>query len=191
MTRFRFKVWNLSSLDIGCGYTSGHIKKGEIGIDLERGLCDVLASAYYLPFRDFCFRKVIMSHILEHLVDCDKALTEVTRVLTRKGILEIEVPNPHNFGIFKDILLRKKGFYEASKDHIYAFGENELRNVLQKLNFEIIKLEYVNSSGAEEKLKKSWLFKRAVHKWIGLVFPEFKTAIRLECRKLNVSGRNL
>lgn len=175
----------MSSLDIGCGHAVGdHVKKGEIGIDLKRGLCDVLASAYYLPFRDSCFEKVIMSHILEHLADCCDALEEVARVLTKNGTLEIEVPNPHNFGIFKDILLRKKGFYEASKDHIYAFGENELHNMLKKLNFEILKSGYVNSSVAEKKLKESYFFKKAVYKWIGAVFPELKTAIRLECRKL-------
>lgn len=117
---------HLLSLDIGCGHGAGHVKKGDIRIDLERGLCDVLASAYYLPFKDSCFEKVIMSHILEHLVDCCESLEEGIRVLTKKGTLEIEVPNPHNFGIFKDILLRKKGFYKASKDHIYAFGENKL-----------------------------------------------------------------
>jgi len=125
-----------------------------------------------------------MSHILEHLVDCYEALKEAARVLIRQGELEIEVPNPHNFGIFKDILLRrKKGLYEASREHIYAFGENELRNMLQRLGFEIMKVEYVNSTGAEKKLKSSSLFKKAVYKWMEAVFPEFKTAIRLECRK--------
>ena len=176
----------MSSLDIGCGYASGyHVKKGEIGIDLERGLCDVIASAYYLPFRNSCFEKVVMSHILEHLIGCFEALKEATRVLTKRGTLEIEVPNPHNFGIFKDILIRrKKGLYEASREHIYAFGENELCNMLKRLNFEIIKVEYVNSSGAEKKLKESCFFKKAVYKWMGAVFPELKTAIRFECRKL-------
>lgn len=179
----------MSSLDIGCGYATDHVRKGDIGIDLKRGLCDVVASAYHLPFRNSCFEKVIMSHILEHLIGCYEALKEAARVLTTKGTLEIEVPNPYNFGIFKDILLRKKGFYEASKDHIYAFGENELRSMFKKLNFEVIKVEYVNSIGAEKKLKKSYFFKRAVYKWMGAVFPELKTAIRLECRKLgNVSA---
>jgi len=159
------------------------VKKGEIGVDLKHGLCDVIASAYYLPFKNNYFEKVIMSHVLEHLTDCVEALKEAARVLTKGGILIIEVPNPYNFGIFKDILLRKREFYKASRDHIYAFGENELRNLLTRLNFKSISIKYVNSVGAERKLKKSSWLKKAIYNLILSIFPPFRTAIEIECRK--------
>jgi len=173
----------LSSLDVGCGYATGHVKKGEIGVDLERGLCDVIASAYYLPFKNNYFEKVIMGHVLEHLTSCVEALKEAARVLTDEGILQIEVPNPYNFGIFKDILLRKREFYKASGSHIYAFGENELRNLLTRLNFELISIKYINSIGAESKLKKSSWFKKAFYNLTLSIFPPFRTAIEIKCKK--------
>jgi len=172
----------LSSLDIGCGCAPGHVKRGEIGVDIKRGMCDVLASAYYLPFKNYCFEKANISHVLEHLTRYTEALKEAGRVLTKGGILTIEVPNPYNFGIFKDILLRRRKFYKASKDHIHAFGENELRNLLTKLSFEIINIKYVNSVGAERKLKKSFWFKKAFYNLILSIFPAFRTAIKIECR---------
>lgn len=172
----------MSSLDIGCGYFKHHVKRGEIGVDLKRGLCDVQASAYYLPFKNRCFEKVIVSHTIEHLTGYTEALKEAIRVLTNKGILQIGVPNPYNFGIFKDILLGKRGFYKASKDHIHAFGENELRNLLTKMNMELISIEYVNSVGTERRLKGSPL-KKAMYKLILSIFPAFRTAIKVECRR--------
>ena len=179
----------MSSLDVGCGYHRDHVKRGEIGVDLKRGLCDALASAYYLPFKNNSFEKVIMSHILEHLTGCAEALKETARVLTEEGILQIEVPNPHNFGIFKDILLGKREFYKASKDHVHAFGENELRNLLTKLNFEIIGIKYVNCIRTKRKLKNYFWFKKAFYTLIFSIFPEFRTAIQIECRKNLVTHR--
>ena len=172
----------LYSLDVGCGYTRDHMKKGEIGVDIKRGLCDVVASAYHLPFKDNCFEKVIMSHILEHLTEWALALKEATRVLTQKGILQIEVPNPYSFGIFKDVLLKRRDFYKASEDHICAFGENELRNLLTKLNYELISLKYVNCARTEKKLERSSWLKRTFYNLILPIFPAFRTAIRVECK---------
>jgi len=173
----------LSSLDIGCGYSRYHVKRGEIGVDLKRGSCDVLASACYLPFKNRCFEKVIMSHILEHLTGCTDALKEAARVLTKEGIIQIEVPNPYCFGIFKDILLRKREFYKASGEHIYAFGENELHNLLTKLNLELISIKYVNSVWVESKLRKSSWFKRVFYDLMLSIFPAFRTAIKVECKR--------
>ena len=174
----------MSSLDIGCGYVKDyHVKKGDIGVDLKRGLCDVIASTYWLPFKNDYFEKVVMSHVLEHLTGCLEALKEVYRVLTDGGILQIEVPNPHNWGIFKDVLLKKRKFYKASKDHIYAFGENELCNLFTRMNFRLISIKYVNSVWAERKLKKSSWPKKAIYNLILSIFPPFRTAIEIECRK--------
>lgn len=178
-----WKLWHLSSLDIGCRYAPVHVKRGEIGVDIKRGTCDVLASAYYLPFKNNCFEKAIMSHVLEHVTGCVKVLEEVARVLIDEGILQIEVPNPYNFGIFKDILLRRSEFYKASKDHIHAFGENELRNLLSKLKFQLISIRYINSVGTERKLKKSSWLEKAFYNLILSIFPPFRTAIEMECRK--------
>jgi ubiquinone/menaquinone biosynthesis C-methylase UbiE len=170
----------LSSLDIGCGYGEGHVKRGEIGIDVKRGLCDVQASAYFLPFRDNCFKEVIMSHILEHLIECKDALREARRVLDKGGRLIIEVPSPYNFNVFKDIILKKH--HNESIEHVFAFGENELRNLLEKLEFEVTRVRYVSSSLTEKKLRNTVFFKKVIYVLIWRIYPKLRTAVRLECK---------
>jgi len=75
-------------LDVECGARK---HKGCIGIDLRRvkGV-DVIAAATALPFKDNCFDKIILSHIVEHSIQKtlrpqkEKALIYV---LTLKGWL--------------------------------------------------------------------------------------------------------
>lgn len=171
------------TLDIGCGYDKKqHVKKGDIGIDVRTGLCDVIATAYYLPFCNNCLKKVIMSHVLEHLDDPLKVLKEIDRVLARKGLLEIEIPNAHSFYIFKDILLKRKGRLKISSEHIHLFGETELSNLLLKAGFKLIKITYVNSIWTQRLLNDSFL-KYAVYSFIWMIYPAFKNAIRAEFKK--------
>lgn len=177
-------------LDVGCGFSPRHhVKKGNVGIDLKKGLCDVVASAYYLPFRVQMFQKVVMSHILEHLLNVEQALTEVKRVLKPEGILEIEVPNPSTFGIFKDYVFSRKaklGSVGCSKDHVCAFGEAELQNLMRETKFHPVKIEYVHSSVAKKHMEESGLFKKIFYKVLFGLFPAFRTALKVIAYKNEV-----
>lgn len=51
------------------------------------------ADSNFLPFRDECFDRVLMSEVLEHLEDDRRALAEAHRVLRPGGILAISVPH--------------------------------------------------------------------------------------------------
>lgn len=170
----------MSSLDIGCGYGKDHVKRGKIGVDVKRGLCDVQASAYFLPFQDNSFKEVVMSHILEHLIECKDGLREARRVLDKGGRLVIEVPNPYNFNVFKDIILKKHII--TSSEHIFAFGETELCNLLEKLGFEVARVRYVHSSWTEKKLRNTGFFKKVIYALVWRIYPKLRTAIRLECK---------
>lgn len=81
-----------SSLDVGCGFLSIHKKQGVIGMDLRRGLCDVLGDAEQMPFRDAVFDKVYLRDILEHLDDPLKCLKESLRVAKDGACFEILIP---------------------------------------------------------------------------------------------------
>lgn len=80
------------SLDVGCGFLGGHKKRGMIGIDLRRGLCDVVADAEYLPFRQAVFNEVYLISILEHLDHPIRCLRETLRVAKNDAHFQIVIP---------------------------------------------------------------------------------------------------
>jgi len=81
------------SLDVGCGCVPRlHNRRGDVGLDLHRGLCDVVGDACWLPFRDACFDKVFLYDILEHLEDPLSCLAEVRRVMKNRGEIEVSFP---------------------------------------------------------------------------------------------------
>jgi SAM-dependent methyltransferase len=51
------------------------------------------ADVLRLPFRDDSFHKVLMSEVLEHLLDEDGGIAEVRRVMKSGGILAVSVPH--------------------------------------------------------------------------------------------------
>jgi len=65
-------------LDVGCG-ASKH--KGCLGVDLRKvkGV-DVIADASCLPFKDDCFDKIFLSHLVEHIYDIVTFMKEIWRV---------------------------------------------------------------------------------------------------------------
>jgi len=61
----------------------------EVAPDVSVAASDVLR----LPYADDAFDKVILSEVLEHIVDDSAALVEVARVVKPGGIVAITVPN--------------------------------------------------------------------------------------------------
>jgi len=80
------------SLDVGCGFLSGHKRRGMIGIDLRRGLCDVVADAEHLPFRQAVFNEIYLISILEHLDNPLRCLRETLRVAKNDAHFQIIIP---------------------------------------------------------------------------------------------------
>jgi len=166
------------SLDVGCGYSPEHIKKAELGIDLEKGLCDVQASAYQIPFRSGSFQKIVMSHVLEHLTNFGMALDEVKRVLQPKGLLEIEVPNPYAFFRIKDTITGH-GLRGEAEDHVASYCVENLRNIARLNGFEIQAITYIHSFWVEKELKKVSVAKRFFFKMVYKFKPSMRTIIKV------------
>ena len=79
-------------LDVGCGFPGAaedYRKRGDIGVDVKRGLADVVADAHHLPFREGVFSKVGIHTSLDHFYDPFQALCEVKRVLCQHGLLPL------------------------------------------------------------------------------------------------------
>lgn len=81
------------TLDVGCGWQKGsHNKRGDVGLDLYRGMCDVLGDAQFLPFRDEIFDRVLLYYVLEHLDSPSRCLKEVKRVAKKGAYVKILIP---------------------------------------------------------------------------------------------------
>lgn len=98
-------------LDLGCGAGENTLPVGHalgaghvVGLDWARpplalaharGLPVVRAQLdrARLPFPDSCFDLVVLSEVIEHLVDTDAAADEAFRILKRHGVLLMTTPN--------------------------------------------------------------------------------------------------
>ena len=79
-------------LDIGCGNNK---TVGFTGIDIrENSAADIVADVTKgIPLPDGCASEVRLSHVLEHIVDCDAAIYEINRLCKPKAIINIIVPD--------------------------------------------------------------------------------------------------
>jgi ubiquinone/menaquinone biosynthesis C-methylase UbiE len=111
-------------LDIGCGIgeVSEHVQSREkyLGVDVnpycvkylqQNSLQAKLGSAYDIPSENSSADVVIMSHVLEHIDDPEKAMREISRVLKPLGLLIIIVPTIKGYGTDQT----HKIFYDMEK----------------------------------------------------------------------------
>ena len=104
----RFAEKGTPLLEIGCGL--GHLVgqlDGEfvtIGMDLNQwalaksktvtGSTQLhVGSAEKLPYKDNCYRVVIIKHVVEHLSNPENCILELARVLSKGGLLILATPN--------------------------------------------------------------------------------------------------
>jgi len=137
------KVKNKKVLDVGCG--TGRIsikllKKGAkvFGIDVSnkmlqkardktkkyRDRCEFkIASLYKIPYKKQDFDFVICSLVLSHIKNLDKAISEMSRVLKRNGIMIIS--DLHPYAILQGAattFFRGKKMYRI-KNYVYLFED--------------------------------------------------------------------
>lgn len=79
-------------LDIGCGNSK---PEGFVGIDIRPTsaadiVCDI---TQHIPLPDGCAEEVRLSHVMEHIAECDAAIYEINRVCKPGAIIKIIVPD--------------------------------------------------------------------------------------------------
>ncbi|MBI2196476.1 class I SAM-dependent methyltransferase [Candidatus Daviesbacteria bacterium] len=158
-------------LDVGCGngyylYLLNNlgVKLTLTGIDQDKnalqsaeGLIDrkkikiFKGGATRLPFKNSSFDKVLISEVIEHIEDEEKALSEIRRVLKPNGLLilttcNIDYPffwDPVNWllqRLFKTHI--KSGFWAGIwNQHIRLYKQDRLKNLLIKCNFKVEEIE--------------------------------------------------
>jgi SAM-dependent methyltransferase len=159
-------------LDIGCAQGNYAITLAERGFrvvacDLRRSYLDyarmkddsgivsfVVANAYDLPFKTASFDLVIAGEILEHLAYPEKLINECRRILAKDGALIGSTPNGENvfsrLPLFADIPDRASlvsgECQPDSEGHLFLFSREELHELMTKLGFSGIRIEFHSCS---------------------------------------------
>ena len=119
---------NFSSGSVGVEINRKHLKTCK-ELDLEVVMLDL--SEYTLPFRDSAFDCVLFSHVMEHLEEPLKLLTEIHRVLEEGGILILGLP-------VEKCLIRTlywEDYYEDHPGHLASYSKADAKEILEKCGF--------------------------------------------------------
>jgi SAM-dependent methyltransferase len=137
-------------VDIGCanGDLLAELKKigyeNVTGIDpspacaraaLELYGIHVLTAPISSPPRDVAFDLVILSSVLEHILDLRGAIRSIVEVLRPGGAIYLEVPDMTRCSLINDA-----PFMEFSVEHINYFGPISLSNLWRAHNFDLLQI---------------------------------------------------
>jgi 2-polyprenyl-3-methyl-5-hydroxy-6-metoxy-1,4-benzoquinol methylase len=149
-------------LDVGCGsgaYTRELVQLGakvtatEIAptpLSLaERNLGDLaeqidfrLEDAQALDLPDSAFDKVLLTEVIEHVPEPERAIAEAARVLRPGGVLVVSTPSrfsPMNLAYDVKRRVRRYGFNE----HLHELTPGSFRRLVGE-HFEVVRLEFAN-----------------------------------------------
>ncbi len=98
---------------------------------------------------DSYFDAVVFNDVLEHLVDPFEVLLKMKKKLAPEGVIVCSLPNIRYIVTLKRLLINKQWKYEDSgimdKTHLRFFTLNSIKYMFKSLNFEILKIEGINS----------------------------------------------
>jgi SAM-dependent methyltransferase len=107
---------------------------GYITADIESPLAKVKMDIHQIPFEDNTFDAVLCNHVLEHVADDIKAMSEIHRVLKKGGFAIMQVPffPPLPETTFEDFSItdpreREKAF--GQDDHVRKYGKDYTKRI--------------------------------------------------------------
>jgi SAM-dependent methyltransferase len=114
----------------------------------------VRGSVYELPFADESFDCVIISEVLEHLGQDERALREISRVLKRGGTLAASVPRR---GPELVCWALSRAYRTSPGGHIRVYRATELRQKLEHNGYHIVKHHFAHALHAPYWWLKCWV----------------------------------
>jgi ubiquinone/menaquinone biosynthesis C-methylase UbiE len=154
-------------IDLGCGMgfylkAMGKLRRLRlVGLDLElprlrkarelQSAALVQANLEGLPFEDGSFDKVMLSEVLEHLVQDEAILRRILRLLKPGGLLAVSVPHaayPFWWDPINRVITRMGGAPRRTgplvgiwTNHERLYLPTELAGVIQRAGFEVLRVE--------------------------------------------------
>ncbi len=108
----------------------GMIDAGEVAFDQWAGV--VNGDALDLPFPDGAFDRVIVSEVLEHIWDDERALCEIARVLRPGGRVAATVPTRWPERVSWALNWR---YHDTPGGHVRIYRQHELESKLERAGF--------------------------------------------------------
>lgn len=99
----------------------------------------------HLPFADVKFDVVLCHNVLDHVINPEKVLDEIYRVLKKQGIFLLCV-NTHP----KIVLAFEPILRNLDKEHPYHFGPHQIQFMVKSKHFSINRLGIVKGFGTPE-----------------------------------------
>ncbi|PTB97904.1 SAM-dependent methyltransferase [Marivirga lumbricoides] len=137
-------------------------KENYITADLESPLAKVKMDVHNIPFEENTFDVTFCNHVMEHVDDDIKAMSELKRVLKPGGWGIIQVPffpplqdETYENNAITDPKEREKVF--GQDDHVRLYGR-DYPDRLRKAGFEVIEENYIN------EIPHDWIQKYALPK---------------------------
>ena len=121
--------------------------------DLNSPLADVKADICNLPFEDNKFDVILCNHVLEHIPDDTKAMSELYRILKPRGWGIFQIPQDLNReNTFEDDSITDK--VERAKifgqyDHVRIYGRDYF-NKLRTIGFTVEEIDFTKLLSQEE-----------------------------------------
>lgn len=114
--------------------------------DLESPLAEVKMDVHDIPFEDHVFDVVFCNHVMEHVEDDLKAMSEIHRVLKKGGWAIIQSPQDYNRAEtledprITDPKERERVYWQS--DHLRLFGMDYGKR-LERAGFQVTEDNYV------------------------------------------------
>ena len=125
-------------------------------IDLNSPIADIKGDICDLPFLDNSYDFILCNHVLEHIIDDNKAMKELYRVLKKNGIGIFQVPMDYNrdttFEDFSVTNKKERNKLFGQYDHVRIYGL-DFFDRLQKVGFTVERCEYTSKLSKEDIIK--------------------------------------
>ena len=146
-------LWLIRESDLGRGAVAPTPER-YVTADLESPLADMHFDIQQIPLEDECKDVVIANHIMEHVEDDGKALSELYRILRRGGWGVILSPTDENRDTtFEDDSItdpEERTRIFGQYDHRRIYGRDYAQR-LEQAGFEVYEIDYKNELSKSEQ----------------------------------------